>query len=86
MAACTNMILDEIKKLRKVIKKGNFDWITIATEKFHEYKAEAERYGKENENVQELALINAGKALALSELLEMVDRKPLAAMEKEETK
>lgn len=37
---------------------------------FWEYRAEAHKYSVENKDVKELALINAGKATALSELLE----------------
>ena len=53
-----------------------FDWISVATEKFRKYRSEADRYGEENEDVIELALIYTGEAIALSELLEMAGCKP----------
>ena len=47
-------------------------WAIEATKMFHKHRNEA----KNDENIKELRLINAGKAVALSELLEMFGHKP----------
>ena len=52
------------------------DWKEVATDLFHEYRYEANRYAKENENVESLALLNAGKAVAMSHLLDLYGAKP----------
>ena len=52
-----------------------FDWIAEATKRYHEYRAEANKYGDESENITDvariIALINGAKAVVLAELLEM---------------
>ncbi len=47
------------------------DWMVKATELFHKYRDEAN-----NSNVDSLSLISAGKAVVLSELLEIFGHKP----------
>jgi len=51
-------------------------WAKRATELFHEYRGEADKYAPEKENVGTLALINAGKAIGLHRLLEDFGHKP----------
>ncbi len=47
------------------------EWVVKATELFHKYRREAN-----NSDVESLRLISAGKAVALSELLEIFGHKP----------
>ena len=52
------------------------NWKIEATEMFYRFKSDAERYNQYNENIKELATLNAGKAAALSELLEKFGSMP----------
>ena len=52
------------------------DWIEVATEMFNKHRREANKWA--SEDVAELALISAGKATVLSELLEKFGVNPLA--------
>ncbi len=52
------------------------DWMVKATELFYKYRGEAEKYDAATDGIKALALISAGKAVALSELLEIFGHKP----------
>ena len=46
------------------------DWIEVATNMYHKAIAEATKYNEVHEDIKELCFIHAGRAIALSELLE----------------
>ena len=52
------------------------EWKEVATQMFHEYREQADRYGTFNENVRSFNLLYAGKADALLELLGRFGSKP----------
>lgn len=56
---------------------GEINWKNESTEMFYRFKVEAERYNQQNEDIKELAILNAGKAAALSELLEKFGCRPM---------
>lgn len=51
-------------------------WAERATVLFYEHRDEANRYAPDAEDVRTLALINIGKAIVLSELLEEFGHRP----------